>query len=159
MVTNGVETYLFVNVSISDRICIRFQLENMFADFKDFIHKKEEFEDTKGVVRIHKSKRDRQTTQWPKVGLPSRGYDVNRNYPISWVPCCDVRYDFRMEALFGSSLPLAVCGGHVSYLRVFMWWCLTRSVFCVCFVFLRLMSPVSLDCPFVIAPSVFSDVY
>jgi hypothetical protein len=30
---------------------------------------------------------------------------------------------------------------------------------CVCFVFLRLMSPVSLDCPFVIAPSVFSDVY
>ena len=24
---------------------------------------------------------------------------------------CDVRYDFRMKAMFGSSLPLVVCGG------------------------------------------------
>jgi hypothetical protein len=27
---------------------------------------KEEFEDTKGVIRIRTSKKDRQTTQWPK---------------------------------------------------------------------------------------------
>ena len=35
-------------------------------------------------------------------------------------------------------------------------------VLCVCFVFLRLvytMMPFSLDCPFLIAPSVFSNVY
>jgi hypothetical protein len=41
-------------------------------------------------------------------------------------------------------------------------WCPTHIVLCVCFVFLRLvypMLPVSLDCPFLIAPSVFSNVY
>ena len=41
-------------------------------------------------------------------------------------------------------------------------WCPTYIVFCFCFVFLRLvypMLPVSLDCPFLIAPSVFSNVY
>jgi hypothetical protein len=26
-----------------------------------------------------------------------------------WVPCCDVRYDFHIETMFGSSLPPAVC--------------------------------------------------
>ena len=26
----------------------------------------EEFEDTKGVIRVRKSKKDRQQTQWPK---------------------------------------------------------------------------------------------
>ena len=41
-------------------------------------------------------------------------------------------------------------------------WCPTHNVFCFCFVFLRLvypMLPVSLDVPFLIAPSVFSNVY
>ena len=33
-----------------------------------------------------------------------------------WAPCCDVRYDFRIETLFGSSLPLCV-GGPMYYLR------------------------------------------
>jgi len=28
--------------------------------------KKEEFEDTNGVIKIRKSKKDRSTTQWPK---------------------------------------------------------------------------------------------
>jgi hypothetical protein len=40
--------------------------------------------------------------------------------------------------------------------------CPTHIVLCFCFVFLRLvyhMIPVSLDCQFVIAPSVFSNVY
>ena len=38
----------------------------------------------------------------------------------------------------------------------------TRIVLCFCFVFLRLvhpMLPVSLDCPILIVPSVFSNVY
>ena len=41
-------------------------------------------------------------------------------------------------------------------------WCLTHIALCFCFVFLRLvypMLPVSLDCPFFIAPSIFSNVY
>jgi hypothetical protein len=42
------------------------------------------------------------------------------------------------------------------------YWCSTHTMLCVCFVFLRLvypMLPVSLYCPFVIDPSVFSNVY
>ena len=56
-------------------------------------------------------------------------------------------------------------GGRISYLRyfcLFTQWCLTHIVLCFCFIFLRLMNtmlPVSLDCPFLIAPSVFSSVY
>jgi hypothetical protein len=56
-------------------------------------------------------------------------------------------------------------GGRISYLRyfcLFAQWCLTHIVLCFCFIFLRLMNPmlpVSLDCPFLIAPSVFSSVY
>ena len=45
---------------------------------------------------------------------------------------------------------------------VYEWWCPTHIVLCFCFVCLRLvypMLPVSLDCPFLIAPSVFSNVY
>jgi hypothetical protein len=41
-------------------------------------------------------------------------------------------------------------------------WCPTHIVLCLCFVFLRLMYsmlPVFLDCPFLIAPLVFSHVY
>jgi hypothetical protein len=40
--------------------------------------------------------------------------------------------------------------------------CPTHIVWCFCFVFLRLvyhMIPVSLDCSYLIAPSVFSNVY
>ena len=56
----------------------------------------------------------------------------------------------------------------MSYLRFFMFvcalWCPTHIVFCFCFcfVFLRPVYPIlliSLDCPFLIAPSVFSSVY
>ena len=41
-------------------------------------------------------------------------------------------------------------------------WCPTHIVLCFCFVCFRLVYPVlpaSLDCPFLIAPSVFSSVY
>ena len=52
-------------------------------------------------------------------------------------------------------------GGHIFYLRYnFCLFAYSGVVFC--FVFLRLvypMLPVSLDCPFLIAPSVFSNVY
>jgi hypothetical protein len=27
-----------------------------------------------------------------------------------WVPCCDVRYDFRIGTMFGSYLPPVICG-------------------------------------------------
>ncbi len=40
--------------------------------------------------------------------------------------------------------------------------CPTHSVLCFCFAFLRIVYPVvpfSLDCPFLIAPSVISNVY
>ena len=33
-----------------------------------------------------------------------------------WVPCCDVRYDFRIKTMFGPSLPSVVCrSAHVLY--------------------------------------------
>jgi len=68
--------------------------------------------------------------------------------------------------MFGSSYPPVVCRRvHVLFtLFVFVYvkWCPTHIVLCFCFHFLRLvypMLPVSLDCPFLIAPSVFSNVY
>jgi len=104
------------------------------------------------------------------------------------VPCCDVRYDFSIKTMFGSSLPPVVCRkSHVIFILfvlVNVWWCPTPirehldsppdvggvrvahlySFLCfVLFVFILClvypMLPVSLDCPFLIAPSVFSNVY
>ena len=67
-------------------------------------------------------------------------------------PRCDVRYNFCINTMFGSSLTqlyvICVCWRIVGL--------------CFCFVFLRLvypMLPVSLDCPILISPSVFSNVY
>ena len=48
------------------------------------------------------------------------------------------------------------------FLFVCIYWYPTHIVLCFCFVFLRLvyaMLPVSLDCPFLIGPLVFSNVY
>ena len=82
------------------------------------------------------------------------------------VPCCDVGCDFQIQTMFGSSLPPFVCRRtHVLFtLFVFVCvqWCPTHIVLCFCLAFLRLvypMLPVSLDCPFLIAPSVFSYIY
>ena len=65
-----------------------------------------------------------------------------------------------------SYLPPVICRrAHVLFtLFVFVYieWCPTYIVLYFCFVFLRLvcpMLPVSLDFPFLIAPSVFSNVY
>ena len=75
------------------------------------------------------------------------------------VPCCYVRYDFGIKTMFGSSLPPVVVGWFLFTLFVFVYvlWCPTH----ICFVFLRLVYHiyVSLDCPFLIAPLLFSNVY
>jgi len=53
-----------------------------------------------------------------------------------WVPYCDVRYDFHIKTMFGSSLPLVVCRRAHACLIVYP------------------MLPVFVDCPFLIVPSV-----
>ena len=67
-----------------------------------------------------------------------------------WVPCCDVRYDFRIETMFGSSLSPVVCRRANVLFTLFVFvcaeWCPTHIVLCFYFVFLGLMLPVSLDC-------------
>ena len=55
-------------------------------------------------------------------------------------------------------------GGLVSFFMLFVfagvWWCPTYIALCFCFVFLVLfLLSVCLDCPFLIASSVFSNVY
>jgi hypothetical protein len=71
----------------------------------------------------------------------------------------------RYLCLFGSSLPPVVCRRAHFLLTLFVFvyvsWCPTHIVLCFGFVCLRLvypMLPVSLDYPFLIAPSVFSSV-
>ena len=62
-----------------------------------------------------------------------------------WVLCCDVRYDYLIKTMFGSSLPPVVCTKAHVFFMLFVF------VLCFCFVFLRLvypMLPVSLDCRF-----------
>ena len=83
-----------------------------------------------------------------------------------WVSFCDVHYDIRMKRCSVSSLPPVVCRRtHVLFtLFVFVCcqWCPTHIVLCFCFALLRLVCPVlpvSLDCPLLFAPSVFSNVY
>jgi hypothetical protein len=74
--------------------------------------------------------------------------------------------NFRIKAMFGSYLPLVICGkDHVLFaLLVFVrvLWCSTHFVLCFCSVILRLvypMLPVSLDCRMLFTLSVFSNVY
>ena len=81
------------------------------------------------------------------------------------VPCCDVRYDFRMKAKFGVYLPPVVCRrAHILFtLFVFVcvWWPPMHVVLCFCSVFLHSMYPVmlvSLDCLFYY-PSVLCNFY
>ena len=81
------------------------------------------------------------------------------------VPCCHLRYDFRIITMFGSYLTPVVCGRLMSYLYylcLLTYWCPTHIVLCFCSAFLCLvyhMLPVSLYCPLLIAPSIFSNVY
>jgi hypothetical protein len=79
---------------------------------------------------------------------------------------CDVRYDFSIKAMFGSSLPPVVCSSVHVLLTLFVFALLAHIgvqhiICCVfaLFVFVLSMLPFSLDFPFLIAPSVFSNVY
>ena len=71
------------------------------------------------------------------------------------IPCSDVRCRFHMEAMFGSSLPPVVYGRALCLVCV----CL-RIVLCCVFVFVFPllvchMVPLSLDCSFLVTPSLF----
>ena len=80
---------------------------------------------------------------------------------------CDVRYDFRIKTMLGSSVSPVVCRKiHVLFTLFELAcakWCPTYIIMlCLCFVCLclvHLMLPVSLDCLFLIDPSVISNVY
>jgi hypothetical protein len=69
----------------------------------------------------------------------------------------------RKPSMFGSSLPWVVCGrSHVFYLRYVCLLAHSGVQHILSCVFLRIvnpMLPVFLDCAFLIAPSVFSNVY
>jgi hypothetical protein len=63
------------------------------------------------------------------------------------VPCCDVRDDFLIKTMFGSSLPLVVCKGEGASLIYIMCVCLrilVSNTYCVVCPVL----PISLDCHF-----------
>ena len=80
-----------------------------------------------------------------------------------WVPCCDVRYDFRIKRSSVNLYLQLFVGGLMSYLR-YLWlfaysgvqhilWCVfVLLVFVLCLVYPML--PVSLNCPILIEPSV-----
>ena len=64
--------------------------------------------------------------------------------------------------MLGSSLTTIVCGRVVSYLLylcLFVHGGVKHIVCCVFVLFVFVLLPVSLDCPFLIASSVFSNVY
>ena len=80
--------------------------------------------------------------------------------------CCDIRFDFRIKTMFDSSSPPVICRRDYVLYTLFVFgcaqWCPTHIVLCFCFVFHRLlypMLPVSLNCPFFIAPLAFFSVY
>ena len=91
--------------------------------------------------------------------------------------CCPImclRSEFRVvmsvtisaeKTIFRSYLPLVFCWRacvlYTLFVFVCVWWCPTHIGLCFCFVFPRLVPlfPVSLKCPLLIVPSVFSNVY
>jgi len=82
-----------------------------------------------------------------------------------WVPCCDVRYDFRIKTMFGSSLPPVVCRrAHVLF-TLFVFVCAVMvNTYCVVFLFyfLHRVYPIVQFIwivHFFIAPSVFFNIY
>ena len=79
------------------------------------------------------------------------------------VPCCDVPYDFRIKTKFCSSLPPVVRRMAYVLFVLYVVVYVRCVVFLLCFSsfcrFVYPMLPVSLDCPFLIASSVFTDIY
>ena len=78
------------------------------------------------------------------------------------VPCCDVCNNLRINTMFDSSLPPVV---HTPFLMgcmllIFLPFCVVSfSSFVLVLCLLYSMLAVSLNYPFLIAPSVFSNVY
>ena len=78
------------------------------------------------------------------------------------VPCCDVCKNFRINTMFDSSLPPVV---HTPFLMgwmflIFLPFCVVSfASFVLVLCLLYSMLAVSLNYPFLIAPSVFSNVY
>jgi hypothetical protein len=74
------------------------------------------------------------------------------------IPYCDVRYDFRIKTIFDSSLLTIVCrGDSLIYVICVCLRIVVSNIYCG---FRRIsMLPVSLYCPFLIGPLVFSNVY
>ena len=86
---------------------------------------------------------------------------------IYHLPCCDVCYYFHIKTMFGSSLPPVVCSSARVLFTLFVFvciqWCPTHIVLGLCVVVFVLcllypILPVSLDCLFLIALSVFFNV-
>jgi hypothetical protein len=82
------------------------------------------------------------------------------------VSCCDVHSDFRIKRCSVRPYLLLFVGGLMSHLRYLcLCLCILMSkAYCVVFVFFVLclaypILPVSLNCSFLITPSVFSNVY
>ena len=85
-----------------------------------------------------------------------------------WCPyfmCSVFRYDFRKMMMFGSPLHPVVCClivflclfAHITVAHLFGFLCCLLFCLFVCLVYLMLI--VSLDCTYLIAPSVFSNIY
>jgi hypothetical protein len=76
------------------------------------------------------------------------------------VPCCDVRNDFRIKIMFGSSLLPVVCRRTLTYVICVSLYIVVSNTYCAVFLFcIFVLLPISLDCPFFIGPSVFFNVY
>ena len=52
-----------------------------------------------------------------------------------WVPCCDVRYNFRIKTMFGSSLPSCFVGRLMFYLRYLCLFAHSGVQHILCYVF------------------------
>ena len=79
-----------------------------------------------------------------------------------WVPCCDVRYDvFIKRCLIRPYLRLFVWGlmSYLRYLCLVLHSGVQHILCCVFVLFFFALLPVSQDCLFLTAPSVFSNVY
>ena len=78
------------------------------------------------------------------------------------VPCCGDRYDFRIKRCSVRLCLQLFVEGLMSYLRYL--YLLAHSgvqhiLYCGFALFVFVLLPVPLDCPFLIAPSVFSNVF
>ena len=78
-----------------------------------------------------------------------------------WVQCCDVCYDFRITMIFDSSLLPVVSHRSDVLITLFLFFFAhsgIQHILC-CVLFFFVLLSISLDCPFLIVPSAFSNVY